>query len=533
MSGTTASMGRFLSAIAVSALLAACSIFGGGDDPTSASGGGGGDTDAGADVRKVVNGSSDYAFTINAVTKAVPVIPGKTGTVTLSVVRGAQLTEPIVVTVDGLRAGVTAMPLTITGDSGDLVIAAAPGTTQGDAMGTVTATAMSRDVGPVTTTTPLTALVRGEPGTLDLRWGTGGKVTSVLGAQFVTPMLDLFVAADDSVYVLGYCNDFGVPHVCCAHLTADGSIDQGYGTLGVGVLPVTDANGSTLQADGRVVVVGGRQVAFGFVGRFDAAGKPDTSFGNGGTGVNTVDFAFGNGVWAVVRQEKVKNLIGALDTSPASLASFGPNGGHLSNYGSFGFPTLGTGQILALSSRHDGSAVDGNVDAIWFNGNSVYFEEFGANDGMPLTSTLNLLTVAGARRPNGGNPGSATLADGSIVVPITGTAGVSVVKFTARGAGAVGFGIGGVANAIAGYGDGDGIGAQADGKLLVAFAGGGSATLVRLDATGVPDPTFGSNGVAHTQLGASTIGHKVAVQKSGRIIITAQSASANLAALWP
>jgi uncharacterized delta-60 repeat protein len=70
-----------------------------------------------------------------------------------------------------------------------------------------------------------------------------------------------------------------------------------------------------------------------------------------------------------------------------------------------------------------------------------------------------------------------------------------------------------------------GVALQADGRIVVAgslyqFAGSEDFALSRFNADGTTDPTFAGNGMAVTDFGGtSDIGHCVAVQSDGRIIV--------------
>ncbi|NQT36657.1 MAG: hypothetical protein HQ581_04160 [Planctomycetes bacterium] len=123
-------------------------------------------------------------------------------------------------------------------------------------------------------------------GSVDTSFGVGGKVTVDLGAaqEFAR---DLVIQADGKIVVagdfvpLGGNGDFAI-----VRFNPDGSLDTGFGDLGI---MTTDfgfsserAAALTLQADGKLVVVGGADNRFA-IARYDADGSLDTTFDDDGT----------------------------------------------------------------------------------------------------------------------------------------------------------------------------------------------------------------------------------------------------------
>jgi uncharacterized delta-60 repeat protein len=95
------------------------------------------------------------------------------------------------------------------------------------------------------------------------------------------------------------------------------------------------------------------------------------------------------------------------------------------------------------------------------------------------------------------------------------------------------FGDGGIATVPIGNASGLDSGAalalQPDGKIVAAGTGQANGKLefaaVRLDTNGTPDPTFGSNGVALVSIGATAIANAVAIQPNGDVVLGGSAAS--------
>ena len=113
--------------------------------------------------------------------------------------------------------------------------------------------------------------------------------------------------------------------------------------------------------------------------------------------------------------------------------------------------------------------------------------------------------------------------DGKVVASGETGDGAGVVRLTADGTPDPTFaGDGSLDLADGAQNDSDGVAVQADGSIVVAVnhgAGVGDGfRLVRLDNNGVPDPAFGTNGVATVPIGSGGRSTAVAIQPDGKIV---------------
>ena len=137
-------------------------------------------------------------------------------------------------------------------------------------------------------------------GSLDTSFGTGGKVTTDIGSTLESGQ-SVTVQPDGKVVVGGYHHNGANLDFALMRYNTDGSLDTGFGTGGT---VLTDFGTShevgqsvTLQADGKVLVAGyhlnGATWEFGLA-RYNADGSLDTGFGTGGT--TSVDISAGDDV---------------------------------------------------------------------------------------------------------------------------------------------------------------------------------------------------------------------------------------------
>lgn len=126
---------------------------------------------------------------------------------------------------------------------------------------------------------------RHDDGTLVHLFGTGGK--TVIPYPLGVRLVDVDVAADGSIFVATVSGGTWT----VARVSAAGGVDQSFGDHGFGSAPLTTFNelaAMTVRPDGSVVLVGSvwrtdtsREPGLWAVA-FDAAGRLDTGFGDGG-----------------------------------------------------------------------------------------------------------------------------------------------------------------------------------------------------------------------------------------------------------
>ncbi len=521
-------------------LAGGCGVFSSEDSPTTPGPDAGGNGDAGADGPMSVGGPAAPLFALGPVTMTTSVVHGTTAKVAISITREIGFTDPVQITTKNLRDGITSAPLAITTDRGDLEITVPAAAAPGAADGVIEATG-----GGVTRTTPFSLLVRGKPGEVDTSYGAKGYASGIFGAPASSQAdpFDAKLAADDSVYVLGHQGGL----VVAAHVLADGTLDKSYGTAGVANIGVNLARAAALQPDGKLVIVGGDSSGIS-IGRLDATGHPDATFG-GATGTATLvpTAAIGGlcaGAYAVAVRNDGDIMVG-FDNPVATLgganrvavARVTPAGALRTTFGAMGAARFAVGYLTAMTTRDTpGTASNGNVVVIWAdqtpdpdvlgiyqaNGDNAGTDtSFGGAKTVPVPVAERALNQRGA--------GLVTLPDQSIVAAVAGESGTAAMylrKYDTSGNGVSGFGAAGLAGPFS-PGSGSALGplaiaAQSDGKILVAVArldgslqpAGQDA--IRFTATGTVDTSFGQQGHVMNTVGDADV---VLVQKSGRILL--------------
>lgn len=498
----------------------------------------------------------NFSFALGSLPATLEVVQGLAVKIKIDLVRGKTMLAPVEIKLRDFRDGITATPVSITGDSGEIEISAPSAAPQGPAAGTIEASAVDpKDPTRVfKVALPLKALVRGAPGAVDTTYGTAGIVRDVFGAGNDARIDDLVLAPDDSVYIVAHCAAAGV---CVRHLDASGKIDMTYGGGGTATLALVSPHQAALQSDGKLVIVGGTPPSTAMIGRLDAKGVPDGSFGTGpaGSGTSVVQSGGLNGlneglVAVAIRADG--DIFAAWDNNHDTIYKNGlmriaPNGTLRAEYGAGGTSRNAPGRSTAMLVRNDvKSPSKGNVALVWVDTTAVkslgFMQTNGDTGGVdPLIGpTPKTYALSQAWRPTQGAYGLVELADGSIVTPILGGGGVYLVKLSAVGGLVAGFGSGGIAGPFTSSrpnAEPNGIAVLPDGKLLVSIGHEGGLELLRFTTTGALDPGFGTNGRITQLTGTNSVGRKVVVQKSGRILAGSSTLTApidsGVSAFWP
>jgi uncharacterized delta-60 repeat protein len=198
------------------------------------------------------------------------------------------------------------------------------------------------------------ALVRyNSDGSLDLSFGTGGKVTTNFG-DISAEAYSMALQTDGKIVLAGYVNFNGGYSFGLARYNANGTLDAGFGTGGKvhtefdgfgQTFSFADANSVAIQQDGKIVAAGectiNGQRDFALA-RYNSNGTLDLGFGTGGK-VNTdfVGFAdLANDVTIQPDGRIVAAGAAATGTAASVLFNFA-----LARYNSNGTldPTFGTG----------------------------------------------------------------------------------------------------------------------------------------------------------------------------------------------
>ncbi len=331
--------------------------------------------------------------------------------------------------------------------------------------------------------------------TVDPTFNSGNPVSTAFVAESLVALPDGRFLVTGHQGVAGSTNTQGVVQ----RFNADGSVDTTFGSGGeivTGAANVDALYGVGIDPSGRIVATGSRNGDFA-VWRWSANGNPDNHFGSGGVAV--ADF-------------------GGADTAYGVAI------------GADGSVTLG-GASIAAGGTSTGFAF------ARFLSNGALDKTFGAGGRVTVPADSSQAVVGAlALSPSGG-----------IVAAGASGPSVEVFRLTAQGAldstfnggQAVQIGQLGVRTDLGSLDRTEGLAVQSDGKVVVANrTSSGHFGVVRLNADGTTDTTFGSGGLATIDFGGDDDADGVQVQGTGQVIVfgttsSGGSAQTAVAALTP
>jgi uncharacterized delta-60 repeat protein len=399
-------------------------------------------------------------------------------------------------------------------------------------------------------------------GLLDPSFGTAGRVTTDFANGSFDEALGLAIQRDGKIVVVGLTNSFGLTgqDFALARYNRDGSLDTSFGSGG---LVTTDfqgqddaAYGVVLQPDNKIVVVGSATTTVGGLdyglARYLSNGTLDPTFGSGGK--VTTDLQGGSDTaHAVVLQNDGSLLVAGSSVNhndPSedgyALVRYLKNGSIDTSYGTGG-EALANVQVAneslpALALQPDGKAVlaataigagsttqedffvaryqaNGSLDAGFGNGGTVLTDFYGGQD---FGSAVAL------------QGGGKIVVGGSAFNPAPQVTDFAVARYKNDGSLDASFGSGGkVTTDFVGTSDdlAAGVVVQPDGKTVVAgtaddFTGptGPDFALVRYNADGSLDTSFGTGGKVFTDFGGSEdFAFGLVLQPDGKIVVAGVS----------
>ena len=323
-------------------------------------------------------------------------------------------------------------------------------------------------------------------------------------------------------------------------------LDETFGTDGKATLQSFGGGDSdmALQADGKIVMVGGRFIDF-VLARFNADGTPDTSFGTGGT--VTTDIAGGfaqERARAVAIQPDGKIVVAGESSLPSgdlaiALVRYNLDGTLDTRFGSGGklLDSGSPGRAFGVAIQSDGRIVVAGDTPV--ANNAQDFADFlvmryNADGRRDATFAVNGRVVTDMTSRTDLARNIVVQSDGALVVsgdpfgsdPSRRT---SVARYTASGVLDTSFAGGKLI--LAGAYVGRGLALQSDGRLILVGSMPVSNVpndvthfaVMRLNTDGTFDNSFGTEGVMTTSItGLTDVAHAVALQADGRIVVAGE-----------
>jgi uncharacterized delta-60 repeat protein len=384
--------------------------------------------------------------------------------------------------------------------------------------------------------------------TLDTSFGAGGTVVTSVGsgndlAQAVA------VYPDGRVLAAGYAFNGINNDLAVVRYMPNGSLDPTFGQVGMIMVPIgtseDEAFSCFIQPDGKIVVAGqtydGIKTSFAAI-RLNPDGTLDQSFN--GTGKIVITPSVGNAlVRSVVVQPDGKTVLAGVGSNGLNfdiiLARLNADGTLDEGFAAAGLlvKTVGPAhdQAYGVAIQADGKIVVGgyyntpssaDTVVLRFLANGDPDPGFGVN-GVAIHSFSSDVDEALAM---------SLAPDGRIVLAGCIRTGAPndfmVARLMPNGSADTSFGVGGLAIVpfSSGTDIGFGVAAQTDGKVVaVGFGSNGSNNdfaVVRLNADGTPDETFGDGGKALTMIGPSAdVANAVAIAPDGTIVAAGRTVS--------
>jgi uncharacterized delta-60 repeat protein len=483
-------------------------------------------------------------FELSFSSDKLPVLQGATASIDVTLTRKNGFAGLVTVSALALPSGATMAPITF-----DAATTKATLTMTADAAAphslptavTVTAKADRQEVSK-----PLTVTVYGPPGSVDTSFA-GGKVVMSIGASD-DYAYGLAVQPDGKILVAGRVSD-GLGDFALVRLERDGTPDTTFGTGGkvttsIGAGSET-AHAIAVQPDGKIVLAGtsaspttGQDFA---LVRYLSDGKLDESFGD--KGKVTTSFTEDTDIaHAILIEPDGRIIVGGEANNGSSssgidfaLARYEANGKLDETFGQHGKVTTS----ISSNGGHDAAyalaiqVVDGERCIVAAGGEGDFalarYTAKGEVDGRfgqqgKVSGVWG--TPMGAARALGVAP------DGKLVVAGHSMHDFAVVKLSAGGELDQDFGDKGkVLTKVSTTNDDEAqsLAIEADGKLVVGGwvyeenSTSGNFALVRYDAKGALDTTFGSTGIVITEVAASKksdIASAVLLQSDERVPTT-------------
>lgn len=374
---------------------------------------------------------------------------------------------------------------------------------------------------------------------LDASFGNNGIVVTDLGGEDESAN-DLAVQSDGKIVVVGTVSNrdaFGV-----YRYQTDGSLDSSFGSGGVVTTVVgagqCEASGVALQSDGKIVVVG-TGGTWGdsslTVARYDVGGALDTSFGDGGIVTLTVGSEYNWGSDVVIQSDGKILVAGSsvLTTYDFVLARYDTDGNLDTGFGGTGVITTDlTGDedfANALALQPDGKIVvvgrgdTGGAPADY----DFAVARYKTNGDLDPAFGSGGITVTHVSGESDDVYDVVVQPDGKIVV--VGTAGyadLAIARYNADGSFDTTFDGDGI-DTIDVYGNGDvgeAVALLPGGKIVVAgytYSGSDEDILVVCyDTDGSLDDTFDGDGIATLDIaGGDDAGRAVSVDGLNRVVV--------------
>jgi uncharacterized delta-60 repeat protein len=384
-------------------------------------------------------------------------------------------------------------------------------------------------------------------GCLDVTFGNSGEtIIDINPPDFHSQTArSIAVQPDGRIVAAGPAGAWGV-----ARYNPDGSLDTSFNSIGYGVYLAADAPnpaipyGMALQTDGRIVITGTDNYLEFAIGRINADGSPDTTFG--GTGFVSLNLSKrGNGGSrgaAVAVQADAKIVATDWVNSQWVVLRFLPNGTLDTTFGSGGiatiqmsgsasvilFQTVAGEQRIVVGGNNTSNSTGSDFALARLRSNGQLDATFGGNGtgGISTDFCGGNDSVTSLAFDSSGN----IVASGGVPADTAGYSDLGVARYTSTGLLDASFGRSGKLNIAVPYNPPNALAAamSVDGLGRIVLLGGQASStpgasflmVARLNPDGTPDTTFAGGAIVHPEL-PSGIG--AGIQSDGKFLLGSQT----------
>ena len=379
-----------------------------------------------------------------------------------------------------------------------------------------------------------------QPGSLDNAFGTGGIVTTEIGPSY-DEACAMVIQPDGKIIAVGKSADHSYSYdIAVVRYNPDGSLDNSFGSFGKVTVTIgihSDfGKAVVLQPDGKIVVAGyfdnGTNLDLCMI-RLELNGTIDQTFGYYGRVITDID-SVDNTCEEIAIQPDGKILVAGSTNDDFTLVRYNSNGVLDSAFGTYGVASATWGSYKNFA---DGIAIqpDGKIVV------SGYASD-GVKKHMAVVRFLNngyedysFGTLGFFYQPLGTDDDYSTdvaiQADGKIFVcgdkwvstPLV-RCDFAAMRLNADGTIDSSFGNAGITitRLVEGVNHAYGIALCPEGKIVIAGSTnhpGYNIGVIRMDADGKLDSTFGTGGIVITQIFGNEVGKDVCLQADGKIVV--------------
>ena len=406
------------------------------------------------------------------------------------------------------------------------------------------------------------AVAFGQAGHLDSTFGKGGIFTTNFTQTDVTIDSAVAIQSDGKIVLGGTTPNGSSQAAALLRLDSNGTLDPSFGTGGIvnsdfGIEPLGAAvTAVVIQPNGQILAAAvGLFLNEGSVGRFNADGSVDTTFGTGGFAISSIIDSAAGGLSLMALQSDGKILV----TGGNAIGRYTSTGQLDTTFGSDGIAPLASATATAIALQSDGrilittgkggptqlfggeplapQALAGSIAR--YNTNGSLDRTFGFSGQAACVASSAAIAVQ-----SNGRIVVAGAIDSALVIGSNQT-GFGVIRYNTNGSIDTTFnpggGLGSGGGVITGFGNSFpesgpfALAIQSNGEIVVAGeAGNGnlglsssSFALARYTTTGQLDTGFGTNGTVITTLSQAPISFvsALALQSDGKIVAAGNTGS--------